>query len=244
MLTSDQRRIKQIIIATIYVLCHISIFGSLVFVLWPEPPEEPDQGPVYQDLEVEEFTLLELGNDRVDLVAEIHNPNPNVGLEEFQYQFLLEKDDEQEIITGTSYITPGVPRRYVAEINYLYSGYDLIDVTVTQTSPWEQLGRIADPSLVVRNTNLFVDDRPGNTRTLSATITNRSLYNIRNVDLIGVIRNQEDEITAINTNRVRDITENEARDFEMIWNTPIPEEDIDRKDIFWSVNILDQEERY
>lgn len=244
MLTSGQRRIKQLIIATIYIVFHVSLFGLFVFLFWPQPPEAPDPGPVYQDLEVEEFKLIELGNDRIDLVAQITNPNSNVGLEEFQYQFILEKDGEQEIISGSSYIAPGVPRRYIAEINSPYSGYKLTDVTITQTSPWRKLNSIADPNLVIRDITLFVDDRPGNTRTLSATITNRSLYNLRNVDLIGIIRNQDGEITAINTNRVRDITENEARNFEMIWNTPISKDDIDRKDIFWSVNVLDDEERY
>ncbi len=243
-MTTSQRRTKQILIATVYAVINITLIASIVFTAWPRQPEEIVDAPEVPDpLTVTDPQLLPLDNGNADLIAMISNPNDGFGADQVRYEFVLQNAaGDEQTVPGTTFVLPGDRQRYVLALNYPVGQYSLVDFRLVNEPSWMTLSRFDLPELVVRQVRTGISQKAGNFFTLDGVVTNTSPYNLRQVNLVAIITSPQGEIVGVNRTFVRDVLATEAREFEMIWNDPIPDSLIGNVQVFPYSNVLADEE--
>lgn len=243
-MTTSQRRTKQILIATVYAIINITLIASIVFTVWPRQEEEViDPATVPGALIVSQPQLLPLDNGNADLIASISNPNDDFGADQVRYEFVLENSaGDQQVVSGTTFVLPGDRERFVLALNYPVGQYSLVDFRLTNEPSWMVLSRFDIPELVVRQVRTGISQKAGNFFTLDGVVTNTSPFNLRQVNLVAVITSPQGEIVGVNRTFVRDVLNGEAREFEMIWNDPIPDSLIGNVQVYPYSNVLADEE--
>lgn len=242
-MTSSQRNIKQILIAIVYITIFISIIFLIMVTFFPRQPEIiVEEAPKPQSIKVLRYGEIPLGNGYSDFWAEISNPNDDFGAKKVDYIFEL-KSTTGDLVnkSGSTYILPGDRKRYVLLLNY-ESAYSLENFTLSAEPVWTQLSRFRLPELVVRNVNLGVSSKAGNPFTLFGVLTNGSDLNLKNVQIIGILTDGNNNIIGVNETLVRDILTSESRDFEMTWDYDIPNATVADTIIYPQVNVLDNME--
>ncbi len=241
-MTTSQRKTKQTIIASVYILIALFFVGTLSFALWPAVPEEEPEVVVNPNpLQILDTQMLILDNGQADLIARISNPNDQFGVQEFRYNFILENPDGQEqTVSGISYILPGNREKFILSLNYPILDYQLVDFQIQEGYQWGQLSRFDLPELIVRNVQVGSSSRVGQFFTANGIVSNQSPYGLRVIDLIAVIEDNSGDIIAVNQTFVRDVLTGTSREFEMAWNEEIPLTEIGRTSIYAYTNTLDQ----
>lgn len=224
-MSNSKRIIKQIIIASIYIIIFLVIFISIWFSIFPPQPKVEEVKPLeILPLKILEFQSVEIGNGRTDLIAFIENPNVSLGLETFQYRFILESEtnEEEKIITGNSFIAPGEDNRAIVSINNDIRGYKLKDFQVSpKAEKWQNLQDYVEPNILIREVSGVVSDSLSNPFILKGVLRNSSEYQIREIELIAILTDDKDEIIAINKTMVNNVSKESTREFSMLWDNNI-----------------------
>lgn len=242
-MTTSQRNSKRVIIGIVYSL----ILSSLVFIITITFfPRKPDpvviDVPKPEKLEIIQFNKISLGNGSADFWAEIRNPNDDFGAKKLGYTFVLQDENGNiDRKSGNTFILPGDKKRYILLLDisdeYTIQGFEL-----AANPEWTQLSRFDLPELTVRNVRLGVSEKVGSAFTAFGILTNSSTVNLKNVQVIAILTDNQGKIIGVNETLVRDILKTESRDFEMIWNTPIDSATAANTTIYSQSNILDTKE--
>jgi len=170
------------------------------------------------------FVLLD--NARYDLVARISNPNPNFGLERFNYIFKAYDLSGNILIeiSDRSFILPN-QQKYLLANNITINGKIARVELLIEKSPIEVWGRLADdyalPNIYVHSRQFnYLDDQPGVARA-SGLIKNDSAFDFDKVSVSVILFNQTKEIIGTNYTEARTVLSNEDRYFSTLWFTPI-----------------------
>jgi hypothetical protein len=216
-MTESQRRIKQIIIASVYSLITATIVFFIVITLFPPTQVVIQDESLIQSVQVTRSGKIDLKNGFADFWVEISNPNDGFGAAKLEYSFILQNSNGEETKrNGDTFILPGDKKRYILLLN-ISSEYDLQQFEITKEPKWTQLSKFALPELVVRSTRLGESSKAGNAFTAFGILTNASPVNLKNIQLIAVITDDKDNIIGVNETLVRDVLTLESRDFEMTW---------------------------
>jgi hypothetical protein len=237
-MTGAQRRIKQIIIASVYSLITAVIVFFIVINLFPPTPVVVEDKPLIQPLQISRSGEIDLGNGLVDFWAEISNPNDDFGAAKLEYSFVLKNPSGEEMRrNGDTFILPGDKKRYVLLFD-MPAEYELQRFEMTKDPEWTQLSRFNLPELVIRNTKIGDSPKAGNDFTAFGTLTNASPVNLKNIEVIAVITDDKDNIIGVNRTVIRDVLTSEARDFEMTWQNEISGASIFNTKIYAQSNVL------
>jgi len=216
-MTKSERRIKQIIIASVYSLITATIVFLIVITLFPPTPVVIEDKPLIQALQVTQSGKIDLNNGFADFWVEINNPNDGFGASKLEYSFILKNSNGEETRrNGDTFILPGDKKRYILLLN-VSSEYNLQQFEIINEPNWTQLSKSALPELVIRNTRLGYSSKAGNDFTAFGTLTNVSPVNLKNIQVIAVIVDDKDNIIGVNQTLIRDVLTSESRDFEMTW---------------------------
>lgn len=167
-----------------------------------------------------------LGVSRYDLVAKISNPNPNFGLERFDYVFKI-YDLSGGLLTergGRSFISPNQQKYLLA--NNVTIGGEIgkveLEIEKVPREIWEQLADdYALPSVYVREKQFgYLDDQPGVSRA-SGLIKNDSAFDFDRISVTVILFNQAKEIIGTNYTEARTVLSGEDRYFSTLWFSPI-----------------------
>lgn len=242
-MTSTQRLTKQIIIAVVYILIFSTIVFVIVINLFPRQPIIVVEKPDIQPLKVIKSGTVKLDNGKLDFWAEINNPNDNFGASEFVYTFILQDAEGKEIRkTDKSFILPGDKKRYLLLLD-MNPDYKLVNFELsTDNIEWTQLSKIALPELVIRNVSLGNSVKAGNKFTLFGILTNSSAVNLKNIQVIAILTDGNDNILGVNKTLIRDILSSESRDFEVIWDNEIANTSAANATIYAQSNVLDDKD--
>lgn len=242
-MTQSQRKSKQTIIATLYGLVFLLFFGITVFALFPASQQVSPVTISIEPLKIISTETIELSNGVVDMFVQIENPNNSFGIKTLPYTInLSDSTGTPQTISGTTFVLPGEKTIFIPLLNYP-RGYSIDGFTIDDTSyRWTQFSRNELPELVVRNVRAEVSSKAGNPFIIMGTVTNRSVYDLRNIELTVVVSNNQNDTIAINKTIVRLLTQGESRDFEFAWNDPIPGFDISNVSIYPRSNVLDNDE--
>ncbi len=224
-MSTSKRIIKQIVIASIYIIIFLVVVISIWFSIFPPQPKVEEVKPIeILPLKILEFKSLEVGNGRTDLIAFIENPNISLGLETFQYRFILESEQgaEEKFISGNSFIAPGEDNRAIVSINNDIRGYRLKDFQVfPKREQWQNLENYVEPNILIREVSGVVSDSLSKPFLLRGVLRNASEYQIREIELIAILTNDRDEIIAINKTMVNNVSKESTREFSMLWDNNI-----------------------
>ncbi len=241
-MTSSQRRVKQITILSIYLVAISSIMLLIVINLFPPKPVVIEDKVLVQSLQVVNSGKIDLGNGKADFWAEIKNPNDDYGVSSFEYSFILKNFNGDEVKKNReTFILPGDKKRYVLLLD-VSSEYELQGFEIAQELKWTQLSRFNLPELVIRNISVGDSNKAGNAFTVFGILTNASPVNLKNIQVITVITNDEGNIIGVNQTLIRDVLTSGSRDFEMIWNNKLDGVSISDIKIYAQSNVLSDRE--
>jgi hypothetical protein len=241
-MTSSQRRVKQITILSIYLVAISSIMLLIVINLFPPKPVVIEDKVLVQSLQVVNSGKIDLGNGKADFWAEIKNPNDDYGVSSFEYSFILKNFNGDEVKKNReTFILPGDKKRYVLLLD-VSSEYELQSFEIAQELKWTQLSRFNLPELVIRNISVGDSNKAGNAFTVFGILTNASPVNLKNIQVITVITNDEGNIIGVNQTLIRDVLTSGSRDFEMIWNNKLDGVSISDIKIYAQSNVLSDRE--
>ena len=238
-MTSSQRIIKQTIIASVYILITATIVFLIVINLFPPNLEIfEDKGLIQQPIQIVKSGKIDLGNNKSDFWAEIKNPNDEYGVSKLEYSFILKKSNGEEFReNGETFILPGDEKRYVLLFE-MSSDYELQRFEINQDLEWTSLSKFVLPELVTRNTEIGYSSKAGNAFTVFSTLTNASTVNLKNIEVIAILKDDKDEIIGVNKTLIRDVLTLESRDFEMTWDNEVSGSSIFNTKIYAQSNVL------
>jgi hypothetical protein len=241
-MTKSQRRIKQTIIASIYLVILSTIIFLIVINLFPPTIMVIEDKPLIQPLQVIKSGKIDLGNGRADFWVELSNPNDDYGVSKLEYNFILSNSDASESIRGgDTFILPGDKKRYILLLN-ISSEYELQNFEIKQDPVWSKLSKSSLPELVTRNISLGISNKVGNAFTVFGILTNASPVNLKNVQIISIITDDSSNIIGVNQTLIRDVKTTESRDFEMIWQEEFKNATKDNTKIYAQSNVLSDRE--
>lgn len=241
-MTPAQRRIKQTIVASVYVIIFSTIIFLIIFTLFPPTPVVVEDKPFIQPLQIIKSGKIDLGNGKSDFWVELSNPNDDYGAARLEYSFILNNSNGEEIVRkGDTYILPGDKKRYVLLLN-ISSEYELQNFEIVEDPEWSKLSKSSLPELVVRNISLGISDKAGNAFTVFGILTNASPVNLKNIQIISIIEDDNSNIIGVNQTLVRDVLTLESRDFEMIWKEELVGATKDNTKIYAQSNVLSDKE--
>jgi hypothetical protein len=143
----------------------------------------------------------------------------------------------ESIRRGDTFILPGDKKRYVLLLD-VSSEYELQDFKINQEPEWAQLSKSSLPELVTRNVSLGISNKAGNAFTVFGILTNASPVNLKNIQVIAIITDDNSNIIGVNQTLIRDVLTLESRDFEMIWKEELPGAIKDNTKIYAQSNVL------
>jgi hypothetical protein len=242
-MTSQQRQVKQILIAIAYAIILMSILFLIAITFFPKSPvsiivEKPK--PIA--LKITQYNSIALDNGYSDFWAEISNPNDDFGAKSLDYTFILKNSTgDIQRKTGNTFILPGDKKRYILLLNYpgnyTLQGFELSDKPV-----WAQLSRFNLPELSKKNITVGISDKAGRAFTVGGVLTNISDFNLKNIQVMAVLTDDTGNIIGVNETLIRDVLKTESRDFEFTWNSAIPNVSATNTTILTQSNVLDNEE--
>jgi hypothetical protein len=242
-MTSQQRQVKQILIAISYAIIFSSMLFLIIITFFPKSPISVlvDQ-PKPIALKITQYNSISLGNGYSDFWAEINNPNDNFGAKSLDYTFILKNSaGDIQRKTGNTFILPGDKKRYILLLNYpgnyTLQGFELSDKPV-----WAQLSRFNLPELSKKNITIGVSDKAGNAFTVAGVFTNTSEFNLKNIQVMAILSDEAGNIIGVNETLIRDVLKTESRDFELTWDSIIPNASAANTTILTQSNVLDTEE--
>jgi hypothetical protein len=242
-MSSSQRLTKKIIIAVIYILIFTSIIFIIIVTFFPRKPEIIVEKPNIQPLNIIKYGEIKLKNGKSDFWVEISNPNDDFGASKFEYTFILANSENKEIKKrDIDFILPGDKTKYILLLD-IDSDYKLVNFELSQNNiEWTQLSKFNLPELVIRNTSLGNSTKAGNDFTVFGILTNNSALNLKNIQVISILTDDNKNIIGVNKTIIRDVLTAESRDFEMTWKNEIPNASISNTTIYAQSNILIDEE--
>lgn len=242
-MNSQQRQVKQILIATAYAIILSSIVFLIMITFFPKKPAPIIvEQPKPQALQITQYNSIPLGNGYSDYWAEINNPNDNFGAKSLDYTFILKNSaGDIQRKTGTTFILPGDKKRYILLLNYpgnyTLQGFELSDKPI-----WAQLSRFNLPELSKKNITVGISDKAGKAFTVGGVLTNTSEFNLKNIQVIAILTDDTNTIIGVNETLIRDVLKTESRDFELTWDSNIPNASAANTTILTQSNVLDTEE--
>lgn len=175
-----------------------------------------------KNLEVMEVAVVPAGNNRVDILSRVHNPNPDIGASSFRYVFEI-KNEDGVIATrnGVSFILPG-EEKYLMTLNVELTGTVTSSLAI-QDVEWERFtdyrGRPPVNIYQRRYNELSGGSAFGEAYGL---LSNESPYDFRSIRVKVVLRDADGRALAFNATEMRTVQASEERDFRLLWPTAFP----------------------
>ncbi len=242
-MTSQQRQVKQILIAIAYAIIFSSILFLITITFFPKSPTPIIvEKPKPMALQITQYNSISLGNGYSDFWAEINNPNDDFGAKNLGYTFVLKNSaGDIQRKTGNTFILPGDKKRYILLLNYP-GNYTLQGFELSDTPTWAQLSKFNLPELSKKNITVGVSDKVGKAFTVAGVLTNASQFNLKNIQVIAILTDDKGNIIGVNETLIRDVLKTESRDFEFTWDSVIPNASAANTTILTQSNVLDTEE--
>lgn len=168
-----------------------------------------------EKLEILSQDFIPTTENNFDLVAKVQNPNSNWGIDSIVYKFNFYDADNNLIDSkqGTAYFLPQ-ETKYIVEQKFSLSETPA-SVKFELGSPhWQYLRYFEELRLRITNTGYELIDGKYH---LSGIIENKSNYNLNQVEVIGVLFDENKKPIAAGKTTMETLMINEARGFEIIW---------------------------
>ncbi|MBI2439571.1 MAG: hypothetical protein HYV45_03170 [Candidatus Moranbacteria bacterium] len=267
-MTTFSRRIKQCVIAIVYITLFsaLSVAVYYLFIKAPETcfdgkknqnEEETDCGGVCtlacqkviigEDIEIRETAFVVGGVDRFDVLAKIYNPNDEIGAAFFTYVAELRGNDGVVLGTykGQSFILPQ-ETKYLVALNIETGQVPVSAVVRIENIEWAHFsGYQEKPRINIYQKRYSQISSGVGFGEAYGLLANESPYDFRAIIVKVILRDAFGKPLAFNTTEMRTVTSREERDFRLVWPTAFPgdvanvEMEVDA-DVYHSDNFTEQ----
>lgn len=195
-----------------------------------------------KELIVQEAVFVSEENNTYDIVAKINNPNDAIGAESFNYTFALKSEAGEIIATseGNSFILPA-DNKYIAKIGMKTSNNSVpesVEFSISNVK-WSTLKDIAKPQVGVYSKK-FENDPAGIGSVVEGILRNESMYDFKKIEVVIVLRNENDRVVGINTTQKESIRAKEQQSFRITWPTSILD-NVQKIEIDPQINVFDSQ---
>ncbi len=167
--------------------------------------------------------LMKVSDGVYNAIALIENPNPKTGAKDVEYSFKL-YDENSILVTERTGVIDILPR----SIFPVFEGNIFVDNRVPTRSPLFEFTsdfnwvRTSDeqPELVVLNKDLI---RDGKKARLEASIENRSVQNLKNIEVTAILSDSKDNAVGFSKTIIDRLNRNETEQIVFTWNE-LPED--------------------
>lgn len=157
------------------------------------------------------------GGTKCDIVASINNPNGTLGAEHIPYTLKWGTVQKQ----GEFYIYPS-EERYLAEMNLPCQTDQNPQLEVKDPPEWKFFTGFEKPNLEISNSQFSYPENSYEFAEVNGTVTNHSPFDLKEIQIYAVIKDNTGNVTAINKTTVNSIAVGEKRDFKIFWTHPFP----------------------
>ena len=197
-------------------------------------------------LEVEWVKAIFLKDGVYDLAAKITNPNPNFGLEKFDYVFSLFDADNQLLAKkeGSSFVLPN-QAKYLVEVNIALAvrpaKAELVIAEPVRTN-WRRLRNgFQAPDMYVHDKQFKILGSEEGAQLASAQVSgiikNNSDFDFDKVSLAVLLFDAKKEIVGVNRTEAYTIPAGEERYFSVLWFSPFNGE-VKSMDVLADTNLF------
>lgn len=156
------------------------------------------------------------GAGKCDVIVSLENPNDTLGAERIPYGLSWGTINKK----GLFYIYPN-ESRYVAEMNLPCQQGQNPVVKVGQPPKWEFLrADYRKPSLEISDSQFKYPEGSYEFAEVSGLVTNKSPFDLKEVEIYAIIKNENSDIIAISKTTVNSLLVNEKREFRIFWTRP------------------------
>ena len=230
----DRYKKKQFGIALVYLTILVVVVGGIFLISRIGAPTCNDgiqnQGEVGVDcgepcalcdwqtqaeLEIIFTQAIETQPGYVDLIAEIENPNQEFGGEVVSYKFNLYDSSDNLIVSkkGKSYILPEETKYIIEQKVLAEDKISRVELEIESVN-WKEFKDYQSLELLIKNPDLRQSENSGQ---LSATLENRSNYDLDEVELYAVLFDKDSNVIGVGKTKVESVLSKENRYFEIIW---------------------------
>lgn len=267
-----KRLIKQLIIASVFLIILVSIILLVNYFKRPEPScfdniknqgeEETDCGGPCLSCELINIEKLKviwvdvISNKEgfYDIAAEIRNPNQNYGSGNVDYKLELYDYNDNVVAEyfGNTFILPNqtkyLTRTKIEEVNSIRRA----SISFTQIE-WKKPFNYHPPEFAIQQKEYyFLDDGSLGVSQAKAVLVNKTNFDFEKIDIDVLMFDALDNLIAVNNTEIRTLPVNQERGFVVTWFEEIdgqisyveiePETNIFDPDNYISVDIGDIEE--
>lgn len=173
----------------------------------------PEKKPEAQKIEVKNFQVLRGGNNKCDLVATVSNPNSSLVGQHIPYSFSW---GDKVIKKSEFYIYPS-EERYLAEYNLVCLDDFEPELEIGKTENWSFFRDFTKPDLQISDFKLNYLEGPYEFAEVRGRVINRSPFDLKTVEIFAIVKDQDENILAINQTTVNSILTGQVRDFRIFW---------------------------
>ena len=239
---------KQILIGLIYIGLFFSI-GYGVYYLNHKPTcfdgiqnqneEGLDCGLVCGNscrkvlpVQVSSVRLFKIGEGDYDVLAQVYNPNSDLGSPKVDYDLIFLDSDNTEISRSSFdfYILPGQTKHII--LTSIKSQPDIAMASIAiKDVTWEKLNMVNMQSI-----SFPVKDKQFKDTELGAVVFNDSDFDFDTVDIGVILYDQNDNVIGVNRSNVNTLLSRTDRFFKVLWPKPIV--GVFRVDVEPNTNLL------
>ncbi len=219
------RHVKQGIIAIIFFgIVGTAGYAAFRAVVPAAPPATPNPTAHLMPLHVISSNLIHVQNNDYDFVAQVTNPNADFGSGQVDYEMNFYDANNTVISTksNTFYILPSQTRYIVVSPLQFDKQIDHAVMNIKAVQ-WQQV----DPNVpqniqvITRNVGDFQhSDAPGVYGKVTGTVVNNSDLDLDRVDVVTVIKDDQDMPIAVTSTQIRTFAARSNRGFESMWYVP------------------------
>lgn len=235
----ERTRKKRIIIIFVYLVLFFLLVVGIYFLFKSEETcfdgiknqneQEIDCGGICQKkcdtIEARDLIVGKIGTTpsglagKYDFYAEIDNPNVIFGSRKFEYEIKL-KDSSGSVIASrnnASFILPS-EKKYVTENNIESSGVPTSLEFKIINSEWVEFKEYYErPNLQIVNKNFASISSGVGFFEATGLLKNESLFDFDTIKIQILLKDNQDNILALNSTQIKTVKAGEIRDFRVFW---------------------------
>lgn len=233
----DKRLLKQVIIASVFVL----IIALPVYLSFFSGPSEPlsSPAPIIAEPIIILEKLFKVDDFDYDFLVQIRNPNVDFGASEVMYELRLFNDSGQALFetAGSTFLLPGQNRHEI--ISPIRLGEEAVDFDFRIVgADWQRIDGFVLPSLLLKDINYYEVKPPeqGFSK-MTGSVFNDSSFDFDRVDVHAVLFDELNVPIAVSRTDIRTFISKTERSFEIKWFSPF-EGKVSRFEVNPYTNVL------
>lgn len=206
-------------------------------------PDGCEEIPPTPEVTVEGAEIISVGEDRYDVAVRVSNPNQEWGVSPLKYNIHLLASDGSVINSSPrqdAFLLPS-QEKYLLAFNILAVQAPARAELAVTSADWLKVQNYIPPRLDTSTVSYEELDEPGQFASLKGRTINRTNFIFDDIQVIILLRGENDEIVALNRSEVDTLQPGEERDFIVTFPFELPTVNADNITYETDVDVFSNE---